>query len=104
MKTSAQPPLVMIGGGLNILAGGLNLLVGFFYILLCYGIVVLPVGLWQIAVGAIALTGKRVPSHLVAAICGAVGSLITFNFLGLVLSIVAAGLLGFEMTQVVEDD
>lgn len=96
MTEAVNPPLVMVGGVLNLLGGLLNLLVGALYIFLCYGILVVPLALWQIAVGALALTGKRVPSHIVASCVGVFCALITFNFLGIMLSGAAAGILAIE--------
>lgn len=99
MKDAVQPPLVIIGGVVNILAGMLNLLVGMAYLFLCYGVIVMPVGLWQIVVGGLACTGKRVPSHIAAAVTGAFMALITFNILGMLMCGVAAALLLVEFSM-----
>ena len=99
MKDAVQPPLVIIGGVVNSLAGMLNLLVGLAYLFLCYGIIVIPVGIWQIVVGGLACTGKRVPTHIAAAITGACMSVITFNILGLLMCGVAAALLLVEFSM-----
>jgi hypothetical protein len=98
MTDAANPQLVLTGAVLNLLAGALNVLVGLAYLFVCYGIVVVPIGLWQMLCGAMGLTGNRVPGHLWAAVLGLVGSAITFNVMGFVLSLIAVGLLGFERT------
>lgn len=97
MKDAVQPPLVMIGGVLNIVAGLFNLFIGLIYLMLCYGIIVLPVGLWQVIVGGLALTGKRVPTGIVAAVLGAFMSLITFNLFGMMICTLAAIVLAIEL-------
>jgi hypothetical protein len=99
MKDAEQPAVVMIGGVLNILAGLFNMLMGLLWIWACFGIIPMGIGAWQVITGGLALTGKRVPSHLVASICGIFGAFITFNFFGVMMCMLSAILLGAEMTM-----
>lgn len=98
MTDAANPQLVLTGAVLNLIAGGLNVLVGLAYLFVCYGLLVIPVGVWQIVMGMMALTGRRVPGHFVASCVGLLASVITFNVLGVILCLIAAAVLGFERT------
>lgn len=99
MTPAKQPVLVLIGGGLNILSGLFNMFFGLLWTLMCIGIVPLAIGVWQVSTGVMSLTGggRRVPSNFVAACCGVLASIMTFNILGAMVCFAAAVLLGIEV-------
>ena len=99
LRDANVKPMVMVGGGLNVLSGLLNILVGILYLFVCYGVIVIPIGIWQVITGGIALTGKRVPTNLTAACFGVFASLITFDLLGIFACGAAALALGVELFQ-----
>ncbi|MCB9672079.1 MAG: hypothetical protein H6736_19440 [Alphaproteobacteria bacterium] len=81
----------------NLVSGAFNILVGLSLFWLCYPLVSIGIGAWQIMVGMKMNSGEKDANAKNSLIAGAVGGLITFNFLSLLVA-------GFGFMQMGQDE
>ena len=81
----------------NLVSGVLNILVGLSLFFFCYPVISIAIGGWQIMIGMKMNNGEKDDNAKNSLIAGAVGSLITFNILGLLVA-------GFGFMQMGQDE